>query len=203
MKRCTKCQQDKDISEFYKKGTDTWCKDCVKEQTDVTGHGQQYPCAIGKKVNNQCPNKRNYNTSYCPVHDGMFSVLRIAEITEWHLAGKVWVPPPLKPRRDARHGDGFLYVCEWNELIVFGIAAARDLVVARLMEHERHMPGLEELACYPFVNGEASRKESAIKRILKASEHYPWIPRGDYKWTEVVSKATWDADLSPLLRCDS
>jgi len=125
--------------------------------------------------------------------------LRIAEITEWHLAGKVWVPPPLKPRRDARHGDGFLYVCEWNELIVFGIAAARDLVVARLMEHERHMPGLEELACYPFVNGEASRKESAIKRILKASEHYPWIPRGDYKWTEVVSKATWDADLSPLL----
>jgi hypothetical protein len=121
--------------------------------------------------------------------------LGIVEATEWHLAGKVWVSPPIRERRDARNGDGHLYVCEWKDLIVFGIAAAPELVEARLREHERHMPGLEELDRYSFVAGEAYRRESTLKRLLRRHDHFPWLPKGTPKWTEVVSKTAW-SDLS-------
>jgi len=122
----------------------------------------------------------------------MFSFLRVAEIREWHTQGKVWVPPSIKERRDARHGDGYLYVATANENVIFGIAGGEDLVEARLREHEKTFPDLEYVERFFFEEGRAGKIEKDLKKVLRTLDHFPFVPRGTPKWTEVVSFTEWD-----------
>lgn len=118
--------------------------------------------------------------------------IRVAEIEEWHRQGKVWVPPTIRERRDARHAAGFLYVATADENVIFGIAGAEDLVEARLREHEKTFPDLEYVERFFFEDGEAGRVERDLKKVLRALDHFPFVPRGTPKWTEVVSFVEWE-----------
>jgi len=124
--------------------------------------------------------------------------LRIAEIREMFNSGKAWVPPPVKERRDARHGDGYLYVATADKLVLFGIAAGEDLVEARLREHAKTFSDLEYVERFFFHEGEAGKHERQIKKVLKTLDHFPYVPRGTPKWTEVVSYNEWE-DLRRLI----